>query len=217
MKFRRNAVLTIYILMICLILDQYRIATIKNYDNEIIGALDREVYTLEDEINALNEKIAGLEEEKDILLGRIAAITDDLHTGIDNAKKFNTGVVYADAEVNLLARLVECEAGGEPIEGKIAVANVVLNRVRSDKYPDNIMSVIYQKNQFQPVTTGKIDRVTPSDETRAAVERALNGEKAVNDDIVIFWATWLDPSHEIWAHCDVVTTIGVHNFANNWE
>lgn len=59
----------------------------------------------------------------------------------------------------LMAALIHCEAGGESYEGQIAVGMVVMNRVESPTFPDNIHDVIYQSGQFTPVTSGKVDRV----------------------------------------------------------
>jgi N-acetylmuramoyl-L-alanine amidase len=60
--------------------------------------------------------------------------------------------------------------------GRILVANVVLNRVQSDEFPDNVTDVVYQKSQFSPVHDGNIDRCTVTDKTVEAVDRALAGE-----------------------------------------
>ncbi len=80
---------------------------------------------------------------------------------------------------NLLA-IVEAEAGGEDIEGKIMVANVILNRVKSSDFPENITSVIWDKRggstQFSPTADGRIYSVKISDLTREAVNRAIDGE-----------------------------------------
>lgn len=79
-----------------------------------------------------------------------------------------------------LLRIVEAEASGEDEIGKILVANVVLNRVESEEFPDNITEVIFQRSngvtQFSPVASGKIYRVTVSEETVDAVNKALCGE-----------------------------------------
>lgn len=120
-------------------------------------------------------------------------------------------------EIELLQRLVEAEAGAESMEGKIAVANVVINRIKSDKFPDSIESVIYQKNQFEPIVSGVIYQKTPSEESKEAVRRALMGERVVDSGIVNFWASWLDSSNDLWNHIDIVTTIGVHHFGRGWN
>ena len=86
----------------------------------------------------------------------------------------------SEDDLNILLRIVEAEAGGEDENGKLLVANVVLNRVKSPLFPDTIWEVVYQQDygvyQFSPVKDGRIDRVTVSDETRRAVERAVYGE-----------------------------------------
>lgn len=86
----------------------------------------------------------------------------------------------SEADYIALLKIVEAEASGEDLTGRILVANVVLNRVKSSKFPDTIEAVVYQgaggKAQFSPVSTGKIERVRVSEETVEAVERALCGE-----------------------------------------
>ncbi|MCD8225201.1 MAG: cell wall hydrolase [Clostridiales bacterium] len=79
-------------------------------------------------------------------------------------------------DYEVLQRIVEAEAGICDEKGKILVANVILNRVRSEKFPDTIAEVIYQNRQFSPVANGSIDRCTVTAETTQAVDRALAGE-----------------------------------------
>ncbi len=85
-------------------------------------------------------------------------------------------VVLSDSDYNTLLRIVQAESGGCDIIGKILVANVILNRVDSDEFPDTIYDVVYQKYQFSPVIDGSINRCKVTDETKEAVDRALNGE-----------------------------------------
>lgn len=85
-----------------------------------------------------------------------------------------------DDELEVLQRIVEAEAGNEDEDGKLLVANVVLNRVDSDKFPETVTEVVFQQSkgvtQFSPVASGRIHTVEVSEETVAAVERALAGE-----------------------------------------
>lgn len=76
---------------------------------------------------------------------------------------------YADADLDLLSRLVEAEAGGEPYEGKVAVAEVVMNRVAAH-WGSSIRAVIYQPGQFSPVANGMINHPASADSIRAAKE-----------------------------------------------
>lgn len=79
-----------------------------------------------------------------------------------------------------LLRIVEAEAGSEDVTGRLLVANVVLNRVNSDAFPDTVTEVVYQRSggkaQFSPVSNGSIRRVTVTPLTVEAVELALKGE-----------------------------------------
>lgn len=88
-------------------------------------------------------------------------------------------------EYNVLLRIVEAEAGGEDITGKMLVANVIMNRVQNGRFPNTVTEVVYQKNangkaQFSPTVNGRIDSVNVSQETVDAVERVLNGEDSSN-------------------------------------
>lgn len=76
----------------------------------------------------------------------------------------------SNAEKELLARLVEAEAKGEPYAGKVAVATVVLNRVDSPLFPNTVREVIYQAEQFTPVTNGQINQPAGSESIRAVNE-----------------------------------------------
>ena len=64
---------------------------------------------------------------------------------------------YSEADLRLLSALIYCEAQSEIYRGKLAVGIVVMNRVRSGKYPDTVKEVIYQKCQFSPVTNGTLE------------------------------------------------------------
>ena len=78
------------------------------------------------------------------------------------------------SNVNLLARLVYGEARGEPYTGQVAVAAVVLNRVKSSSFPNTIAGVIYQKGAFNVVDDGQIN-LSPNSTAVKAAQDALNG------------------------------------------
>lgn len=86
----------------------------------------------------------------------------------------------SDEDVEVLLRIVEAEAGSEDEDGRLLVANVVLNRVASDMFPDTVPDVVFQQGkgvtQFSPVASGSYYRVKVSEKTVSAVERALKGE-----------------------------------------
>lgn len=98
----------------------------------------------------------------------------------------NYGEYTTDADTTkLLAALIQCEAGGEPYEGQVAVGAVVMNRVRSGAYPDSIHGVIYASGQFTPAMNGKVNAVYDSGKISSsclqAAEEALSGVSNVGD------------------------------------
>lgn len=97
----------------------------------------------------------------------------------------NQGAVVANADdTRLLGALIQCEAGGESEEGKLAVGAVVMNRVRSGAYPDTIFGVIYASGQFTPALNGKVAKVyagNVSESCLAAAQAAINGETNVGE------------------------------------
>ena len=85
-----------------------------------------------------------------------------------------------DQEHQVLLKIVEAEAGCEDTEGRMLVANVVMNRVRNGYVPNTVTEVVYQRQdgtaQFSPVSDGRIDTVNVSQGTIDAVARVMNGE-----------------------------------------
>ncbi len=83
-------------------------------------------------------------------------------------------------EISMLERIVEAEASGEDMIGKILIANVIFNRIEDDTFPDTVEDVIFQKTngdyQFSPLSDDRYWSVKVSKSTKKAVERALEGE-----------------------------------------
>jgi len=73
-------------------------------------------------------------------------------------KKAKKKVSYTKAELRLMASIINCEAGAEPYQGKLAVGIVVMNRVASKSFPNTVKKVIYQKYQFSPVRNGSLNK-----------------------------------------------------------
>lgn len=98
--------------------------------------------------------------------------------------KANRGaVVVGGDDTKLLAALIQCEAGSETYNGKLAVGAVVMNRVRSGAYPNTVSGVIFASGQFTPALNGKVARVYTngniSDSSYDAARAAINGETNV--------------------------------------
>ncbi len=122
----------------------------------------------------------GLEEEEaSSMIGNIDR-ADSGQRVIDYQVLERTGITLSEHDYQILCRIVEAEAGGEDINGRILVANVILNRMESPIFPGTVEGVVFQKSggtfQFSPIRDGRYYRVKVSDETIEAVERALLGE-----------------------------------------
>jgi len=88
-------------------------------------------------------------------------------------------------ELLLLSKLVAGEARGESYEGQVAVAAVVINRVKDPRFPNSIKDVIYQKNAFSVVKNGSID-LQPTESAYSAAQEALYGNDPT-DKAIYFW------------------------------
>ena len=111
--------------------------------------------------------------------------------------------------LNLLSRLVYSEARGETYTGQVAVAAVVLNRVRSSSFPNTISGVIYERGAFDAVSDGQIN-LSPDSTARKAAQDALNGWDPSYGAIYYFNPNTAT-SAWIWSR-PMTVTIGNHRF-----
>ncbi len=91
-------------------------------------------------------------------------------------------VNVGNGELDLLAAIIQCEAGGESHTGKVAVGAVIMNRVRSGQFPNTITEVVYQSGQFSPVASGILSSVLSQgarSDCYQAAQEALNGSNPV--------------------------------------
>lgn len=94
----------------------------------------------------------------------------------------DTIYTVTDEEYHILLRITEAEAAIEPYEGKIWVAHSIMNRVLSDKFPNTVKEVVFANDgkghyQYSPISDGNYFKVTPSDETKRAVDECLQNVK----------------------------------------
>lgn len=117
---------------------------------------------------------------------------------------------YSSNDLELLARCVNAEARGEPYQGQVAVAAVVLNRVKSPSFPSSVSGVVYQPGAFSSVNDGQIN-LEPSSSARSAAQEAMNGVDPSYGSIY-FYNPSKSTSQWIFSR-PVVVTIGSHVFA----
>ena len=143
---------------------------------------------------------------------RVQAAAEETVVAEEPAREAFTG--YSESDYNVLLRIVQAEAGNCDIEGRVMVANVILNRVEDDAFPNTITKVVYQKHQFSPVSNGSIKRCRVTAETVEAVGRALSGED-LTDGALYFMnrhasskknASWFD------RHLEFLFKHGNHEF-----
>ena len=132
------------------------------FSGELVEAIQNEVVT-EDNVETeipTEETVEQMEEIPEALTGNSFSLEDQ--------------------EYQVLLKIVEAEAGCEDTEGRMLVANVVMNRVRNGYFPNTVTEVVYQRQdgtaQFSPVSDGRIDTVNVSQGTIDAVARVMNGE-----------------------------------------
>lgn len=120
------------------------------------------------------------------------------------------GASAGNSDVNLLAHLVHGEARGEPYEGKVAVAAVVINRTRDSRFPKTIAGVIYQPGAFDAVYDGQIN-LDPDNSSYNAARDALNGWDPTYG-CIYYYNPATATSSWIWSR-PIMLSIGKHNFA----
>ena len=116
---------------------------------------------------------------------------------------------YSSSDIYLLAKLVHAEARGEPYTGQVAVAAVVLNRVKSSSFPNTIAGVVYQPYAFTAVDDGQIN-LEPNETSKSAARDALNGWDPTGG-CKYYFNPATATSKWIWSR-PYVTTIGKHRF-----
>ena len=120
-----------------------------------------------------------------------------------------SGDSYYDADsLYWLSHIIYAESGNQPLEGMIAVGNVVMHRVNDPQFPDNIYDVLFQRNQFTPAGNGNIN-MTPNDQSVVAAKLVMEGVEVVPNALFfaqagLVWFASTSRPH--------VATIGAHEF-----
>lgn len=116
-----------------------------------------------------------------------------------------------DEEIKLIAGVVHAESKGEPFEGKIGVAAVILNRLYHPEFPKSVEGVIYQKNAFSCVA-GKDFDLEPDKDSYEAVMEALDGKDPTNNAVFFYNPKTASSRWMINTAKDQTVTIGSHVF-----
>lgn len=157
------------------------IARQKAYEEELETQKAKEDAARQEEIKRQEEELINSQQPaaSDNNANPDGTSTGDNTTGSDTS---GGGTVNA-SDAAMLAALIQCEAGGESYEGKLAVGSVVMNRVDSSYFPDTVVGVIYQSGQFSPVASGRFAVVLSSWADASCVQAAtevLAGTRTLN-------------------------------------
>lgn len=167
------------------------IARQKAYEEELEAQKAKEDAARQEEIRRQEEELINSQQPdaSDNNANPDGTSTGDNTTGSDTSGGGTSdngtsggGTVNA-SDVAMLAALIQCEAGGESYEGKLAVGSVVMNRVDSSYFPDTVVGVIYQSGQFSPVASGRFAVVLSTGAEASCVQAAtevLAGKRTLN-------------------------------------
>lgn len=126
--------------------------------------------------------------------------------------------IMSDTDYQTLLAIVEAEAGGEDLKGRVLVANVIMNRVNSDQFPNSVTEVVWENvdgvPQFSPTYDGRISTVTVSDETKEAVKQALEGVDYSQGALFFIQKSAAESQNITWFEKDLQWLFkhGVHEF-----
>lgn len=154
-------------------------------------AYEADLKAKEADIKTLKAKLA---EEKRLAALAAAATVRDI-----------SNISFEEGDRYLLANLIYCEAGGEIYAGKLAVGAVVINRLLNGAFPDTIVGVIYQKNQFSPAASGRLALALAQNKANAACYKAADEAMAGSTNVggCLFFRTPVDyvtPTYVIGGH-----------------
>lgn len=111
-------------------------------------------------------------------------------------------ISLSETDLDTFYKIVEAEAGGEDEVGKLLVANVIINRVKNEHFPNTVTEVVYQReggvSQFTPVSDGRINQVSVSEKTKEIVQRALMGEDVSEGALYFACRSMADPERMKW-------------------
>ena len=114
----------------------------------------------------------------------------------------------------ILERIVEAESGDQTIKGRQMVANVILNRMKSENFPNSVREIVFAGRQFSPVSNGSYYRVKVSSQTKKAVEKALKEKDNTNGALYFMYRAGSDSSNVSWFDRELtkLCEYGCHEF-----
>ena len=138
-------------------------------------------------------------------------LSSQVSQGTGKKENIQLPAKYSEQDLKLMANAVYGEARGEPYEGQVAVAAVILNRVEHSEFPDSVGGVIFQPGAFTAVADGQI-WLEPNDRAKEAVLDAINGWDP-SENAIYYFNPITATSKWIWSRPQI-KKIGLHIFCN---
>jgi spore germination cell wall hydrolase CwlJ-like protein len=213
----RNLIISVVFGVAWIFVGAFGILTSQNYDKITESTKYVEVASIEKSQEQVIEEVIEVEEKIELPEQTIktqATSRSGLHVERENSKIFyeDISIELTEEEIAIFERIVEAEVTTNNYEGKLAVANVILNRVESDRFPNTMKEVVFANRQFSPISDGRYYKVKVTDLTKEVIQDALAGYRMVERDVYYF-CTPTAPGKG-WFETDLrkVGYIAPHNF-----
>ena len=208
---KKNLIISVVLSVAWVFVTVFAFVTINNHKNMIRNLQYIEVAKVEEPIEIVESSIEVVSEPE-----IVTQVTS--RSGI-NVERENHKIFYEDIsielteeEIEIFERIVEAEVTTNNYEGKLAVANVILNRIESERFPNTMKEVVFAKRQFSPISDGRYYKVKITELTKQVIQDALSGYRMVERDVYYF-CTPTAPGKG-WFETDLrkVGYIAPHNF-----
>lgn len=188
---KRNLIISVVLTVAWVFVTVFAFVSIHNHKKMIESIEYIEIAKIEEEsieVIDKSEEVKETEINEEPEVRTQATSRSGLNIDRENPKIFyeDISIDLTDEEIEIFERIVEAEVSTNNYEGKLAVANVILNRVESEKFPNTIKEVVFAKRQFSPISDGRYYKVKVSELTKQVVEDALSGYRMVGRDAYYF-------------------------------
>ncbi|MDD3142113.1 MAG: cell wall hydrolase [Lachnospiraceae bacterium] len=176
-----------------LLQEQATLLTLKEELNTNQAALSAKISSTSSNLADYSAKLAQAQSVKDTAQAQLIAASQNNNSNYTGGTAPSVPSTVGD--VALLAAIIECEAGGGSYDGMVAVGGVILNRVNSPKFPNTISAVIYQKGQFSPARTGKLDTVLARGAKSSCINAANDALSGINPAVSCLYFNYAGGGH----------------------
>lgn len=203
---KQNLLCPILLTCVCVLVGVFSSIQATRIHTNMLSFTTTKFNNVQTQIEESNQEI---QQQNDVLYNSIKDLNVDLscNHNEDETSQNRWGITLTDDEIELLARIVMLEAGGEPDWGKDAVVEVIFNRIYDEDYPDTLEGVLSQKGQFATWKNRNIKAATPTEEVYESIYYVLNGYTNIFPYETVYFG--------LTAHNDnVQLTIESHVFCN---